>query len=513
MSIHNEHQFETELCAHLAANGWLHSADDAGYDAELAMYNADAIAWLRTTQPAEWVKLQTRWGADTERQTLRKLREQLDKHGTISVLRNGYKDVNARLRWCQFQPAHKLNAELQKDYAAVRLRVMQQVHYSTSNEKSIDLVLLCNGIAVATLELKTDLTQNVQAAIQQYQQDRPLKDLVTKKLESLLQPVSGALVHFATSTDEVWMTTALAGAATVFLPFNLGNDMGAGNPVNPAGYRTAYLWEQVLQRDAWLNILHHFVFLQRKRVMFPRMHQWQAVTSLVRTATAEGAGKRYLIQHSAGSGKTNSISWLAHQLSSAHTAHDSKLFDSVIVVTDRTVLDQQLKDAIRDLQHADGLIASIDNTDGAKSQQLAAALKKRTPIIIVTMQTFPHVLGMLRDSADLSKRTFAVIADEAHSSQTGMSAKKLKQVLSAQRQQEIADGGEVDLEELLEAEVANNAAPANTSWFAFTATPKAKTLELFGRTDSSGLPQAFSVYSMQQAIEYSGPRNSDQAIS
>jgi type I restriction enzyme R subunit len=504
-AIHSEHKFETELCAHLAANGWLHSENDAGYDAELALHSEDAIAWLKSTQPKEWSKLQTRLGADAEKQTLSLLRKQLNTHGTISVLRHGYKDVNAQLRWCQFKPAHTHNADILANYQQVRLRVMQQVHYSTSNKNCIDLVLFCNGIPVATLELKTELTQNVRNAIEQYCNDRKPRDPVSNRIEPLLQSVSGALVHWATSTDEVWMTTQLAGSDTRFIPFNLGADMGAGNPVNPAGYRTAYLWEQILERDAWLDILARFVHVQGKaqnqRVLFPRMHQWQAVTTLVQTATTEGAGRRYLIQHSAGSGKTNSISWLAHQLASAHDAQDEKLFDSVIVVTDRTVLDSQLQDAIKQIDHQHGVVKSINNDAGSKSEQLAHALRDRTPIIIVTMQTFPHVMKLLGSDGALSKRRFAVIADEAHSSQTGMSAKTLKQVLSAERVQEVEDGGELDLEELLEAEIASNAAPLNVSWFAFTATPKAKTLELFGRTDSTGKPQAFHVYSMQQAIE------------
>ena len=504
-AIHTEATFENELCSALREGGWHHSKSDAGYDRELALYTPDVLDWIKSTQPKEWAKVTKRLGANAESHILKLMRKELDRVGTITVLRNGFKDVDANIKMCQFRPAHTINVETQKLYNTVKLRVMQQVHYSVSSELCIDLVLFCNGIPVATLELKTELTQSYRDALRQYQRDRLPRDPVSRRLEPLLRLVSGALVHFAVSTDQVFMTTELDGDATNFLPFNLGNNMGAGNPPNPTDYRTAYLWRQVLQRDAWLNLLHRFIFVtgtaEHKEVVFPRMHQWQAVTALVETAIAEGAGNRYLIQHSAGSGKSNSIGWLSHQLANAHNSKNDKTFDAVIVITDRTVLDSQLRDTIMQIDHKPGLVVAIKSEEGSKSGQLADALTHGAAIIIVTLQTFPHVLNRLKSDQKLHKLKFAVIADEAHSSQSGTAAKKLKHVLSAERQREIADGADLELEELLQAEADSHALALNVSWFAFTATPKQKTLEMFGRIGSDGLPHAFHVYSMQQAIE------------
>jgi type I restriction enzyme R subunit len=513
-ALHTEIHFEQEICDHLAANGWIYSPDDTGYDRELALFPEDVIAWLSETQPNEWEKVKALHNGSSEKMLLKRLAELMDKDGSLSLLRHGFKNVNARFDMCQFKPAQTMNPETLARYGKVRVRIMRQVHYSLSNQNSIDLVVFVNGIPVATLELKTDFTQSVQDAISQYRHDRLVKDPVTKREEPLLAFKRRSLVHFAVSTDEVWMTTKLAGKETYFLPFNLGNDGGKGNPPNPDGYRTAYLWERVLGRDAWLDVLGRFVHLEKKQetqldgstqekqtLIFPRFHQWEAVTQLVATARTEGPGMKYLVQHSAGSGKTNSISWLAHQLASLHDAADQKLFDSVIVITDRTVLDDQLQDAIYQFEHKHGVVVRITDEGGSKSSQLVKALADRAPIIIVTIQTFPFVLDAIRDTVTLKGRRFAVVADEAHTSQTGSAAKKLKQVLTAERLAEIEDGAEVDLEEILEAEMAGQVQPNTVSYFAFTATPKAKTLELFGRPDPDGLPAPFHVYSMQQAIE------------
>lgn len=514
MALHNEIEFEKDICEHLAKNGWLYSPDDTGYDRELALFPEDAIEWMKSTQDKEWAKVKALHNGSTEKTLLKRLAEMLDKDGSLAVLRHGFKNVNARFAMCQFRPAQSMNQDTLDKYGKVRLRVMRQVHYSLSNQNSIDLVFFVNGIPVATAELKTDFTQSVQDAINQYRYDRYPKDPVSKREEPLLGFKRRALVHFAVSTDEVFMTTHLKGKDTYFLPFNLGDNGGKGNPVNPSGYRTSYLWERVLQRDAWLDIIGRFVHLEKETIVeddgtvhektamiFPRFHQWEAVTKLVETAKVEGAGQKYLIQHSAGSGKTNSIAWTAHQLASLHDAGDNKLFDSVIVITDRTVLDAQLQEAIYQFEHKHGVVARITNERGSKSAELTKALTDRTPIIIVTIQTFPFVLDAIRESVSLKDRKFAVIADEAHSSQTGATAKKLKQVLSAERMEELEDGGELDIEELLEVEMAGRLQPTNISYFAFTATPKAKTMELFGRVGPSGLPEPFHVYSMRQAIE------------
>ncbi len=520
---HHESVFETEICEHLAAHGWLYSATDDGYDRELALFPEDVFGWLADTQPEQLAK---RVKPELTGDALAKARagvlaalvkalgaDPKANGGTLSVLRRGFKDLNAQFSMCQFRPNSSLNETTAKRYEAVRLRVMRQVHYSVQKPAaSIDLVFFVNGIPVATAELKTDLSQqSVADAVAQYRKDR------LPKGEPLLGFASRALVHFAVSNYEVEMTTRLAGKDTVFLPFNRGNDGHKGNPPHPHGDSpTAYLWEQILQRDTWLDILGRFLHLQiddkvdpvsgkktRKQTMlFPRFHQWEAVTNLVQAARIEGgAGHRYLIQHSAGSGKTNSISWLAHRLSVLHDAANKPVFDSVIVITDRNVLDAQLQEAIRQIDRTPGVVAHIAGLGGAKSQELAAALSGGTKIIIVTIQTFPYALSLIQQNAGLAGRRFAVIADEAHSSQAGEASKQLKAALSASELAELEDGATIDAEDVLAAEMAARAESKNLSFFAFTATPKAKTLELFGHKGVDGKPHPFHLYSMQQAIE------------
>lgn len=510
-NIHREIHFEEEVCEHLAANGWLYSANDKGYDVEHAMFPEDLFAWIEETQPTEWAKVVARQGTNARTHLIGRLVERLEKDGTLALLRHGVKDVNATFSLCAFRPATSLNPDAMAKYNAVRLRVMRQVHYSAHNGNSIDLVFFVNGIPVATAELKTNFTQSIDDAVRQYQEDRLPRDPSANRNEPLLQFKRGALVHFAVSTDEVHMTTRLAGNATQFLPFNRGNDGGAGNPPNPTGYRTAYLWEQILQRDTWLNIIGRYAHLERKTtrerdgrettresLIFPRYHQWESVSALVNAARVERAGRRYLIQHSAGSGKTNSISWLAHQLAGLHGDDNAKVFDSVIVITDRTVLDSQLQEAIYQFEHKSGVVRAITSESGSKSAQLAEALTDNTPIIIVTIQTFPFVIDAIQSNASLNARRYAIIADEAHSSQSGNASKMIKKILSTEQAEEEE---EVSVEDVLLSEMTARASTPNISYFAFTATPKAKTLQLFGRIGESGLPESFHVYSMQQAIE------------
>ena len=518
MDKHTEKTFEVEICEHLAANGWLYSEDDAGYDRELAIFPEDVIGWLKDTQPKEFEKLKGWHNGDTEKVLLERMCKVMDTQGSLSILRHGFKDHNASFQMCQFKPSHGLNKETAERYSKVRLRVMRQVHYSVSNEKSLDLVFFINGIPVATTEIKTDFTQNVHDAISQYKRDRLPKDEVTKRIEPLLSFKCRSLIHFAASSDEVYMATELQGSATKFLPFNLGNNGGAGNPANPKGYRTSYLWERVLNRDAWLNIFGNFVHLEQKEVkdksgnkgmkeviIFPRFHQWETVTSLIETVRAEGAGHPYLIYHSAGSGKTNSIAWLSHLLASLHDEKDNKIFDSIIVITDRTVLDDQLQKSIYDIEHKHGVVCKITSKSGSKSAQLVDALVDGKPIIIVTLQTFPFVLDEIHKRASLKKKRFAVVVDEAHSSTTGSDARKLRAVLTAEQ---IEEGVEISAEDFMIAEMESRKPPKNVSFFAFTATPKAKTIELFGRCPDpskprgdDNLPEPFRTYSMQQAIE------------
>nr|WP_090281496.1 type I restriction endonuclease [Mycolicibacterium komanii]CRL77967.1 type III restriction enzyme res subunit [Mycolicibacterium komanii] len=516
---HYESSFELEICEHLAAHGWLYSPTDAGYDRQLAIFPEDVFGWLADTQQEQLAKrvkpeLTGEALAKAQSGVLATLVKQLGADpkangGTLSVLRRGFKDLNAQFAMCQFRPNTSLNESTKKRYEAVRLRVMRQVHYSTQNANSIDLVFFVNGIPVATAELKTDFTQNITDAVLQYKHHRHPKG------EPLLQFGSRAVVHFAVSNSEVQMTTKLAGKDTVFLPFNRGHNHHAGNPPNPHGSPTAYLWQQILQRDTWLDILGRFMHLQvdesidpvsnkkvRKQAMrFPRFHQWEAVTNLVAAARDQGPGHRYLIQHSAGSGKTNSISWLTHRLSVLHDEANKPVFDSVIVITDRNVLDAQLQEAIRQIDRTPGVVAHIAGLGGAKSQELADALQGGTKIIIVTIQTFPYALDLIHSQADLKGKSFAIIADEAHSSQAGEASKRLKSALTATEIGELADGGTVDAEDVLAAEMTARAESKNLSFFGFTATPKAKTLELFGHKGIDGTPHPFHLYSMQQAIE------------
>ena len=507
MAIHNEIELENLICQTLVDNGWLYSANDAGYDKDKAIFTEDLLWWIKNANEKSWNKLHDTRPNDAESYLLDRIKKVRQDQGTLHLLKNAVSVVGAGTSGfdiCQFQPAFGFNEALQYRYQQNRLRVMRQVHYSTSNYNSIDLVLFVNGISVATIELKTDFTQSVEDAKAQYCNDRPLIDPKTKKVEPLLQPRTGALVHFAASGSEVWMTTALNGSSTSFLPFNKGNNGGKGNPITN-GLDTDYFWQNVLHPDAFLDIIYSFIKddKEKNRVLFPRYHQWDCVRNLVQAAKLEGAGSRYLIQHSAGSGKSNTIAWSAHQLSTLHTADDKKVFDSVIVVTDRTVLDQQLKETITSFSSTPGVVAEIKNDAGSKSEALASALQKGALVIIVTLQTFPHVMASLNTGALKDKR-FALIVDEAHSSQTGKNAQDVQKVLGGNE----PDTDDLDAEDVLLAEAGKRGMANNISYLAFTATPKNKTLEVFGRPVDASLPISdtnkptpFHLYSMRQAIE------------
>lgn len=535
-NVHTERVFEDELCEHLACLGWsvrTHLKDATSYTRELALFPDDLLAFVQETQPAKWAKFKKWHNGQSETMFVKRVAEQLDKHGTLHLLRHGFKDRDAKFFLCQFRPAHKKNPQLWDWYDKNRLTVIRQLHYSLHNENSIDIVLFVNGLPVATSELKTDLTQSIKDAIVQYKKDRLPKDPKSKEIEPLLQFKTRALVHFAVSTDEVFMTTKLDGDKTFFLPFNLGRPdglggAGAGNPPAPAehGYPTYYLWKLVWSKDVWLDILGNFLHLEVKEVedsksgkktakeslIFPRFHQLDAVLRLVKTAAEEGTGHTYLIQHSAGSGKSNSIAWTAHRLANLHNAADEKVFDSVIVITDRKVLDRQLQETISQFEHKAGVVQKIDQN----SEQLAQALNSGTPIIVTTLQKFPFILEKVQG---LKGKRFALIVDEAHSSQSGSAAQKLRKALTTEVKSKPVlavelDGSMVEIpadveidpedvtaEDIINQVIASRERPQNVSYFAFTATPKAKTMELFGRTGSDGLPQAFHVYSMRQAIE------------
>jgi len=503
---HRERAFEAAIEDNLLTASGYTKADPDNFDRERAIDPTVFLAFMQATQPETWQALQKLHGEGTSAIVIGDLTKALDgQAGSLGAIRHGFKCFGKLIHAAYFAPAHGMNPDSRRLYEANQLTVTRQVHYSTKNENSIDEVLSLNGIPVATAELKNQLTgQNAEHAKYQYRNDRDPR-------ERIFEFKKRALVHFAVDPDVVWMTTRLDGTKTFFLPFNKGNGTGAGNPDNPNGYKTAYLWEEVWHRDSMLDILGRFVHLQveektvggkkiRKEAMiFPRYHQLVAVRNLEADAKGAGPGNNYLIQHSAGSGKSNSIAWVAHRLASLHDAQDRKVFDSVIVITDRRVLDRQLQDTIYQFDHKQGVVQKIDED----SEQLAQALKSATPIIITTLQKFPFVTEKV---GDLPDRKYAVIVDEAHSSQSGEAATELKGVLAAgiiknKAKEEAQAKGLDDAEEEILRTMAKRGKQPNISFFAFTATPKYKTLEVFGRTGPDGKPLPFHLYSMRQAIE------------
>jgi type I restriction enzyme R subunit len=516
-NLHREINFEVEICQHLGAHGWLYAEGDASnYDRARALFPSDVLAWVQAAQPEAWKVLEKNHGERAGETLLARLRDQLDQRGTLDVLRKGIELIGLRapVKLAEFKPALAINADILARYAANRLRVIRQVKYSLYNENCLDLVLFLNGIPVATVELKSDFTQSVNDAIDQYRFDR-LPRVKGAPPEPLLAFPSGALVHFAVSNSEAAMVTKLAGPATRFLPFNQGHEGGAGNPPNStSGHRTAYLWEQVWERESWLEILGRYVITVRdkktqiEKLVFPRYHQLDVTRKLQAAVLAAGAGGKYLVQHSAGSGKTNSIAWTAHFFAELHDSDHRKVFDSVLVVSDRNVIDAQLQDALFDFQRTVGVVENITKKEGSKSGKLAEALSGDKKIVVCTIQTFPHAIEAVRKLAATQGKRFAVIADEAHSSQAGEAAARLKALLSPEELADLEDGGEVSSEDILAAQMTARASESGITYVAFTATPKAKTMELFGtRPDPmrpagpDNLPTPFHVYSMRQAIE------------
>ena len=506
---YKEQAFETVIEQDLIATGGYEKGEPEAFDRQRCLDPGVFLAFIRETQPKEWEYLANIQKDKAEETLLDDLCRALDSdhEGCLSVLRHGFKCFGKLFRAAYFAPASGMNPETQRLYDANQLTITRQVHYSPRHEKSIDVLLSLNGIPVATTELKNPMTgQTWRNAVAQYKEDRDPVDLI-------FQFKKRALVHFAVDTDEVYMTTRLAGANTRFLPFNKGCDFGAGNPENPGGYKTAYLWEEVFERHGFLDILARFLHLQiekkklggkevkREKMIFPRYHQLDCVRRLVAAARDNSTGTNYLVQHSAGSGKSNSIAWLAHRLSSLYDEKDEKVFDSVIVVTDRVVLDQQLQNTIYQFEHKQGVVAKI--SESSKSTQLAQALEHGTPIVIVTLQTFPFLTEKI---GDLPRRKYAVIIDEAHSSQGGESATELKGVLAGAAIKEEAkakaeEEGLPDYEEEILKTMAKRGRQPNIGFFAFTATPKYKTMEVFGQPGPDGKPQPFHLYSMRQAIE------------
>ncbi|EPZ47368.1 type I restriction endonuclease subunit R [Alicyclobacillus acidoterrestris] len=505
-AIHTEKALEEAIETHLLAHGWRKGSPDA-YDRELALFPATFLEFVKTSQPSEYKRLVGFFGDKTDTELIRRLVQVIDRNGMLRVIRKGFDIYGVPIKTAFFRPASGLNPEILTRYEQNMLTVTRQLHYSLKNENSLDMVLSINGLPIVTVELKNQFTgQSVQDAIRQYKRDRDAREL-------LFQFKKRSLVHFAIDPDEIYMTTQLAGEDTFFLPFNRGYQGGAGNPPSD-GFRTAYLWEEVWQRDNFMDLLQKFLHLQvdekikdikkvRKETMiFPRYHQWDAVNKILVDVLEKGPGHNYLIQHSAGSGKTNTISWLAHRLSSLHGSDDRPIFHGVIVITDRRVLDRQLQDAIYQFDHTKGVVQQIDKN----SKQLREALESGTAkIIISTIQKFGVIAKQV---TDLSHKNFAIIVDEAHSSQSGKAADAVKQVLAAGSLEEAEhiqrdlDAKAKDVEDQIAEELVKRGRQKNLSYFAFTATPKAKTLEMFGRRPTpDAKPEPFHLYSMRQAIE------------
>ena len=532
MKTTSEAAFEIYIQQTMSDRGW-QPGDVQFWDKKLGLFPEYVTDLIKDTQSALWSQMEKLHGDDLKSKIIEALVKERDNKGLLHIIRHGFKFYGKTFRLAYFKPAHGLNQETLDLYKKNKLTVTRQVPCHPNENSTIDIVLSLNGIPVATIELKNPTSnQTWKNAVWQYKNDRsPNAPLFYFK--------RGALVHFAADPDEVHMTTRLSRDRTSFLPFNRGSHpgeirCGAGNPQHPSGHRTGYFWEEILERESFIDIVGNFIFLEtteetiddgtgkrikrtKETMVFPRYHQLDAVRKLVRTSQIERAGNNYLIQHSAGSGKTNSISWLSHRMSSLHTIKDEKVFDCVIVITDRKVLDKQLQDAIYQIEHAQGVVKAIDED----SKQLANALVDGTKIVVTTLQKFPFVLkGLLHvagagnlENPDaesvkkakewekaISKRKYAVIVDEAHSSQSGESARELKEILGSGKENE-PDDSEIDWEDRLNQVMESRGKQKNLSFFAFTATPKGKTLALFGKPGKSGKAEAFHTYSMRQAIE------------
>lgn len=525
---HTEAKLEDAIEHCLITQHGFSKGESRDYDPVLALEPARLIAFLKATQAKTWTALESIHGAATQLTVLEALVKELAVKGMLKVLRHGFKCYGRKLKVAYFAPNNALNPDNRALYDKNVLSMTRQLYYSNQHKNSLDMVLFLNGLPLITVELKSQLpgTQKVEEAKKQYQQDRDPHELIFEFKKR-------TLVHFAVDEDLVFMTTRLGGDKTCFLPFNLGCDGGAGNPpAADGGYRTAYLWREVWARDSLLDILGRFMHLQEeeKRVLtdkgirkisketmiFPRYHQLDAVRRLVQHSREHGPGRNYLVQHSAGSGKSNSIAWLAHRLSSLHDAQDNKLFDSVLVISDRQVLDQQLQNTIYQFEHKQGVVRKIDED----TRQLVHALTSGTPIIITTLQKFPFIsetldkLNKERDTdAALQLSTqgkrYAVIVDEAHSSQSGESAMELKGVLNREGIADAAaqyavdnemDESDPDQMFAVVREMMKRGKQSNISFYAFTATPKYKTLHVFNEPGLSG-HAPFHEYSMRQAIE------------
>lgn len=521
---HTEIRFEEAIEEYLVSTKQYDKGDPKSYDVDLALFPEDVFTFLEKSQPKYLDAVKEYYGKDAESNLLSTLSKELSSKGSLYVLRHGFKFFGKTFKLAYFKPNTNLNPDAWKDYEKNVLKIYRQIHFSKKNPNlSIDVVIALNGVPVCTMELKNTMSgQNVENAKVQYKKDRDPREL-------LFQFKKRALVHFAVDTEEVYMTTKLAEDSTYFLPFNRGFDEGAGNPPIENNYRTAYLWEDVLTRDGLLDLIGRYLHLEltekkvytdkgvfkekKETLIFPRFHQLDVVRKLIKSSKEKGSGHNYLIQHSAGSGKSNSIAWLSYRLASLHDENDEKIFNSVIVITDRKVLDQQLQDTIYQFEHKKGVVAKIEKD----TKQLVEALGEGVPIIISTIQKFPFITEAITKLADEGKdysletkgKRFAVIVDEAHSSQSGEAATELKRVLNKDGIEAIVAEQILDIEEEeltedakkeLIREMSKRRKQPNISFFAFTATPKFKTKAFFDEPGEDG-EVPFHLYSMRQAIE------------
>ena len=503
--IHTELTFEEAIESNLLEHGGYIKGTSKDFDTQLGLFPSYITEFLKHSQPRAWDKIANTHKDEVEKKVIQRLVKEIDNRGVLDVIRKGFTDYGVKFQMAYFKPESTLNPDAFELYETNQLAVTRQLYYERVGKNSLDMVLSLNGLPITTIELKNQFSgQSVENAKKQYVYDREPK-------EPIFQFKKRTLVHFAVDTDEAFMTTKLDGKSTRYVPFNLGHNNGAGNPPNQNGYRTSYLWEYVWEKDSFMDIIGKFLHLsveefifngvkkKKETMIFPRFHQMQVVRKVTSDARIIGAGKNYLIQHSAGSGKSNSIAWLSYRLSSLHDDQNNRIFDSVIVITDRKVLDSQLQNTIYQFEHKEGVVQKIDKN----SQQLADTLKAGSNIIITTLQKFPFILEKI---GDLPSRKYAVIVDEAHSSQGGEGVKKMKEVLSSKsleeaEKDEAYTGMEQDAEDEIRKSMLARGKQANLSFFGFTATPKPKTVEVFGTMGKNGKPEPFHLYSMKQAIE------------
>ena len=507
ISEDNEKRFEQDIETYLLTEGGYAKGSQENYDKTRAIDMDQLLNFVQETQEKEWKRYVRNYGDDAPRKLFKRLNDEIESNGLLYVLRNGISDRGAKIKIAAFRSESALNEKVIHDYQANRWTVTRQFAYSTQNHNTLDMALSLNGVPIVALELKNQIKgQSVDNAKKQFMYDRNPRELC-------FQFNKRFLVYFAIDLYEAWMTTKLSGDETSFLPFNQGSNGagqvgGAGNPANPEGYATAYVWEKVLQKDTLMNILQRYMHLDINsspaKLIFPRFHQLDVVEKLIHHARLSGSGHNYLVQHSAGSGKSNSIAWLAYRLASLHNEDDENVFTSTIIVTDRRVLDRQLQDTIASFDHTAGLVETIGKNKTSKD--LRDAINDGKKIIITTLQKFPVIFEEIEDNKG---KQFAVIVDEAHSSQTGNSAKKLKAALAdteqalreyAELEGELEDNEEDGQDKIVKELITHGKQP-NLSFFAFTATPKEKTLEMFGTKQPDGKFRPFHVYSMRQAIE------------